>query len=263
MEVHEKLKLFHELYGLATLLFIRNLKTQIKETSINIIQELKKRTPKKVLIVGPGVSPYIYQLASIFDSHFIALDIRRYCLETLRCLGKPNKVEKMVKKIVEVYGLKKDEENEVMEIIETIVKTSKKIAQDTNYYPVRNYRSLSNKIDFIQGNVAYIPLRNLDAILMFNVIDYLELKDFLYLFKSINKSLNSKGFFCVSGPIQRLDTSYLRSLMNDKYHLIYLNENPDNSYEPLDFSLKNLIPKELKWKISRTEKYFCLYGEKN
>lgn len=261
MSSHKIQLLIHKLYCPTTFLFVRNLKTQIEETGLNIVQELEKRKPKKVLVIGPGVSPYIYQLANIFDAYFIALDIRRCCLETLASLGLPVKLEKLVKKIVETYELKKDEEKEVREVIEAIVEASKKVAEYTNYYPVRNYWNY--KIDFVQGNAAFLPFKNLDAILMFNVIDYLKLEDFLNLFKSISNSLDSKGFFCVSGPIQRLGISYLRLLNRNKYRLICLKETPDNSYKSLEFSLKNLIPKEMKWNVIKTEKYFCLYGEKN
>ena len=97
ISIPNEFKLIEELFGINIFLFVRSLKRQSREINLNILKELKRKKLRKILVVGPAISPYFYQLVDKIDAYFVALDINRNCLELTSSLIDLRKVSDVVK----------------------------------------------------------------------------------------------------------------------------------------------------------------------
>lgn len=240
--------------------FVRGLERQSRQINLDLRKELKTRNLKRVLVVGPCISPYFYQLANtIEDSSFVALDIDKNCLDLTRSVIDIVNPSEVIKKIVESYDISSIEKFNLINYMESQIEYAKHIMTNAVYCSVENPRNLSPRVIFVHGDVSYLPLHGMDAILMFNTTRYLDSDQLCRSFKYIDETLFKDGFFAFSGPIDSLDISFWRGFKKDKYHLIALKDSKNNINK---VSLKKIIPESLSWKVTRSEKYYCIYGEK-
>lgn len=260
-------KLISKLY--TDLFFIRGLEKQSREINLDLQKELKRRNPKKVLVVGPYVSPCFYQLTNqIKDCLFVALDIDKNYLDLTRSvidIVEPSEAIEKTAKNCDFSSMEKSNvmtvnKSELISFMKSRVEYAKHIMTNAIYCPVEDPKNFTSRVDFVHGDVSYLPLHGMDAILMFNVTECLDSGQLYRSFKCIDKALTENGFFAVSGPIGRLKISFWRMFKKDKYHLISFKDFKNNIYNKL--SLKEIIPESLRWKVTQSKRYYCIYGEK-
>lgn len=257
----ELIKFIGELYGLDPFIFMRNLEKQCLELNLNICEELKKRNSKKVLVVGPGISPCVFQLANqIEDAQFIALDNNRNCLDLTKSIigvGKPSRAIRTNKN-----KISDETKSRIKKFTEAYVETAKDIMTNAPLWPVKNPEDLYERFEFMHGDLSHLPYRNLDAILAFNIIQHLSPIQIYKAFHSIGTALARDGFFIASSNIQKLYTGYISLSKENRYHFFFeiIRSFEDRSYRTL--SLKKVIPEDIKWDVKKSERYWYVLGEK-
>lgn len=195
------IKFVSELYGLPPFIFIRNLEKQCIDINLNIYEEVKKRKPKKILVVGPAISPYFFQLADrIENSLFVALDKNKNILDLTRSVV--NRGESF--KAIDTSKIPDEIKPEIKSFVKTYVGKAKDMMTNAPLWPVKNPKNLYEKIEFVHGDFCHLPYHDLDFILAFNVIQYLEPSQIYNAFYSMKYSLRREGFFIVSGNIEML-----------------------------------------------------------
>lgn len=255
-----------ELYGINLFIWKRNLERQCLEISLDIYGELRKRSPKRILVVGPGISPYMFQLANqIENCSFIALDVNKNCLDLTRSVIGIKKPSEIVERLSNKYKISEDVKPQIKNFLETHIEAARQMMTDALLWPVKDLEKLYERLEFVHGDISSLPYHNLDAILAFNVIQYLGPRQVYRAFHSIKDALTEGGFFVLSANMEKLYSGYITFSKKNKYHMLfeYLKEKDGVSFfEASTLAFKKMIPYNLKWEVKKGKRYWCVFGEK-